>query len=294
MRLTPQPEGDSGSIVCNEHEITHVSDSMSGTAEGEARLRRQLAGVEEALEHERSHGRAAAEEFHEKETDWDKRQTKFEDLEREYRLLLGRMKVTEEQLETANKNKETLQERLTARTLELREVNEQLEAQRKTDSLSEDEKIKEITRLRSELAAAQEEAKRAVNNKQSVESTFEYQKEQFRIAQDAASAAQSSVDELSKENAKLQHQASGEPARLKALHLDRLYEQQARQIKRLKAETTVLKHTVKQKDEELARVKNTGRTGYGTRAQSATPQPPKIRSRAGSPMGGRLSNLRKE
>ncbi|CAO2647258.1 Nn.00g081800.m01.CDS01 [Neocucurbitaria sp. VM-36] len=291
MRFTPQPYGIASSSI-NEHEVTHISDSMPGTAVDISGLRRQLAQTEETYQKERAARKAEEQRFRDHEEMWDKQQTVHENLTREYRLLLGQQKSTEEKLETMTRNNETLRERLASRTAEMRQLNDQLEEQRATHLLSKDEQIAEITRLRKELAAAQEEKQRALKNAQTTESTLEYTKEQYRLAQDAATSSQSIIEELNASNAKLQHQASGQPAKLKALHLDRQAENQDKLIKSLRAENTILKRTLGQKEDELQRVRNNpGRAGVGTRAQSVTPQP-KVRSRAASPMGGRLSNLR--
>ncbi|KAJ4377375.1 hypothetical protein N0V83_000200 [Neocucurbitaria cava] len=292
MRFTPQPQGVPGSNVNHEPGVTHISDSMPGTAANVASLRRQLAQIEEAYRKERDARKAEEQRFSDHEEMWDKQQTVHENLTREYRLLLGQQKSTEEKLETMTTNNETLRNRLADRTTEMKQLNDQLDEQRATHLLSEDEKIAEITRLRQELTTTQAERQKALRNVQTTESTLEYTKEQYRLAQDTATSSQSLMEELTASNAKLQHQASGQPAKLKALHLDRQAENQDRQIKSLRAENLILKRTLGQKEEELQRLRsNPGRAGVGTRAQSVTPQP-KVRSRAASPMGGRLSNLR--
>ncbi|KAH7396167.1 hypothetical protein BKA66DRAFT_454590 [Pyrenochaeta sp. MPI-SDFR-AT-0127] len=292
MRFTPQPQTVTGSSMTNiENEATHISDSIPGTAADIANLRRQLARTEEAYEKERAGRKAEEQRFRDHEVLWDKQQTVHEDLTREYRLLLGQQKVVEEKLESMTKNNETLRERLVAKTAEIRQLTNQLEEQRTTHLLSDDAKIGEITRLRKELATALEDKERAVKSKKTSDSMLDYTKEQYRNAQDSATSSQATIDQLTEENAKLSHAASGQPAILKGLHLERQYENQDKQLKSLRAESTILKRTLWQKDEELQRARNVGRMGVGTRAQSATPQP-KVRSRAASPMGGRLSNLR--
>ncbi|KAL6706234.1 hypothetical protein ACN47E_005969 [Coniothyrium glycines] len=292
MRLTPQPNTVPSVSAHNELDITYTSNSMPGTAETVVSLQRQLAHAKKALADERSAREVQKQRFSKIETDWDRRQTCYEDLERAHRLLLGKQQTIEQQLETATKNKEVLQQRLADRTAELRQVKEELDAQRKTDSLSADEKVQKLTKLQTELAAAQEEVKKANSNQQSAESMFEYQNDARRNADNKLAEADNIIEGLTKENAKLQVRASGEQAKLKKLHLGKQYKLQAQQTDRMKVEIMNLKRTLTQREDELARAKsNVGRMGYGTRAQSVTPQP-KVRSRAGSPMGGRVSNLR--
>jgi chromosome segregation ATPase len=170
-------------------------------------------------------------------------------------------------------------------------MSDHLTEQRNTHLLSDDAKIAEITKLRNDVATANDEKTRALKDAQISGKTLEYTNHQYRVAQDAATRAQNCVSDLEKQVKQLTHAASGQPAKLKALHLDRQYENLAKQIKALKSENAILKATLKQKDEELQRAKMSGnRMGVGTRATSATPRP---RSRAASPMmGGRLSNLR--
>ena len=265
---------------------------MPGSMASASNLRKQLSEIEEAYQKERALRKAEEQRFHEHEVMWDKQQTTHENLTREHRLLLGVKGASDEKFETMSKNNETLRERLATKTAESRQLEEQLAEQRATHLLSEDEKIVGITQLRKDLATAQQEMQRATKNAQTAESTLEYMKEQYRLAQDAATSAQATVDQLTAENAKLTHTASGEPAKLKAMHLGRQYENKDRQLRAMSAELGNVKRALGIKEDELTRWKNNiGRVGVGTRAQSVTPQP-KVRSRAASPLGGRLSNLR--
>jgi hypothetical protein len=287
MRLTPQPH-EMASTSSNENEITRISDSMLGN--GADTLRAQLARMEEAFEKERNMRRAEQARFREHEVMWGNQQTVHEDLTREYRLLLSSKQELEEKVGTTTKNNDTLRERLATRTTEIRVLTEQLEEQRNTHLLSEDDKIIEITKLRKDIAEANAERERALKNAKSAEATLEYTKEQYRQAQDAATKSAASVADLEAQVARLSHAASGERTKLKSLHLGRQHESLTTQVKNLKAENTIVRQTLRVKEDELARAKlSGGRMGVGTRATSATPQP-KTRSRAASPM--RLSNLR--
>lgn len=265
---------------------------MPGTAADVTSLRKRLAQTEDACHQERTGRKAEEQRFIDHEAMWIEQQTVHEDLNRKYRVLVAQQKTVEGKLETLTKRMETLNGLLSTTKEEKRDLEQRLEEQRATHLLSDDEKTNEITRLRKELATVLEDKERAIRSQRSSDGILDYTKEQYRNAQEAASSSQATIDRLTVENAKLSHSASGQPAKLKALHLDRQYENQDKQLKRLQAEIHLLKRTLLQKEEELQKSRNnTGRMGVGTRAQSATPQP-KIRSRAASPMGGRLSNLR--
>lgn len=292
MRLTPQPHAGPSSSVSHDNDITRISDSMPGTALDMSSLRAQVTRLEKALEKERTARRAEQARHREQELAWDRQQTAHEDLTREYRILLGKQESSEEQVKSLTKNAATLRERLEARTMELRTRDEQLEDQHNTGSLSEDAKIAEITKLRIDVAQAVVDKERAIKSATSADATLDYTKEQYRLAQEAATTSAARVAELETQVAKLSHVASGQPAELKRLHLNRQYEQQATHIKSLKAENHILKKSLAQKDDELQRAKmSVGRQGVGTRGTSVTPQPNRVRSRAASP-ATRLSNLR--
>jgi chromosome segregation ATPase len=106
----------------------------------------------------------------------DERQTKYENLERDYRLLLGNQQTTETKLETVMNNHLALTERLSTRTTQMNELNRQLNEQRATDSLSSNDQIAEITKLRSELAEAIEAKERAIRDAKTAEAREEYLK----------------------------------------------------------------------------------------------------------------------
>jgi hypothetical protein len=295
MRFTPQPQTASASGVDQAHEVTHISDSMPGTAAyDQSDLQRRLAPTDEALREEQEAHRAEQRHFRESELMWDKQQGKHEDLARDYRAQKGRLQTAEVKVETLTRNVATLTERLTTRTSEMRELSKQLQEQRATDLLSPDARIIEITKLRKELAEAREEKDKAMKKASTAEETLEYMRGSYQDAQNAASTNAARVKELEEEVKRLSSAASGEATKRKGMHLDQNYDRQAKQIASLEAQLGILKRTLLGKEDEILRMKSVGRPGVGTRGTSATPQPNKIRSRAGSPTytGGRVSNLR--
>ncbi|KAF9691346.1 hypothetical protein EKO04_010666 [Ascochyta lentis] len=294
MRYTPQPHAISGSRVNQQNEVTHISDSMPGTGFSEnSHLTAQLEETHcELLRTEREH--------REKEVMWDKQQTEHENRAQEYRKLLNEKREVDRAHESKTRDCEKLRTQLESKAAEIKALRDELEAQRTLGLISHDEKDVEITRLRKELEITQLDRDRALRSEKSTESTLEYTKEQYRTVSNAAGQLRTDITSLQTENAQLAHQASGEAAKLKQLHLNKSAKNLAQQNKALISENNRLKVTLKQKEDELIRAKsNSVRVGYGTRAQSTTPQP-KTRSRATSPTatrggrGGRIGDLRLE
>ena len=186
-----------------------------------------------------------------------------------------------------------------AQAVEKRSLTEELDAQRVLGLASNNDKDVEITRLRKEIEAAILERNKAQNSAKTSDTNLEYTKEQYRIASNTAGQLQTELNALRAQNEKLAQQASGEAAKVKALHLDLSAKNMLQQINGLRNENTNLKSVLKNREEDLLRAKNnSGRAAYGTRGQSTTPQP-KTRSRAASPERGstaprgrgRISNL---
>lgn len=293
MRYTPQPRVIPESSAVHEPEVTRVSDSMPGTAASEnARLAMSLDRVSTALLQERKERR-------EESVMWDRQQTEHENRQEQYRKLFNEKAAVDRALETMTANREKIRGQIDVQSVEIRALREELEALRALNLASSDEKDVEITRLRKELEAANLEREKALNSTKSQEGMMDFLKDNYRDAQNVATELRTEVETLTSQNAKLAHQASGEVAKLKQLHLDRSMKNLMQQNKALQSETATLKATLKAKEEELVRAKNnSGRAAYGTRGQSTTPQP-KTRSRAASPErgsraprgGGRISNL---
>ena len=293
MRYTPQLGVIPNSSAVHEAEVTRVSDSMPGTAAtGNARLAASLDRANSEL-------LRVQREYREEQIMWDRQQTEHENRQQEYRKLFNEKAEVDRALESITRNRDKLRTQLDVQATELRTLREELEAQRRLSLDSTNDKDVEITRLRKELEAANIERNKALNSVKSTEQTLEYTKEQYRTASNTAGQLQTDLTSLETQNAKLAHQASGEVAKLKQIHLDRSMKNLIQQNKVLTNENSTLKVTLKAKDEELVRAKNnSGRAAYGTRNQSTTPQP-KTRSRAASPErgsraprgGGRISNL---
>ncbi|KAF3054008.1 hypothetical protein E8E11_007079 [Didymella keratinophila] len=293
MRYTPQPPVVTGSNTIHEPEVTRISDSMSGTAASEnARLAASLDKVSTVLLQERKDRREEA-------VMWDRQQTEHENRQEQYRKLFNEKAAVDRELAAMTAIRDQLRSKIEAQLAEVRRTREELEALRALNLISPDEKNVGITRLRKELEDAKLELAKARSSAKTQDETMDFLKEQYRKAQVVAGQAQSEVETLTSTNAKLSQQASGEAAKLKQMHIDRSAKNMMQQNKALQSENAVLKARLKAIEEELARAKNnSGRSAYGTRGQSTTPQP-KTRSRAASPTGGprvargggRISNL---
>lgn len=280
MRYTPQPRIVPGSSAVHGPEVTRISESMPGTAASEnAPLAADLDEVRTALHQERKERREEA-------VMWIRQQTEHENRQEQYQKLFNEKVAVDRELKTMTESRDQLRGKMDARLVDIRRIREELEAMQALNLTSPDEKNVEITRLRKELEAANLELEKAQKSAKTQDETMDFLKEQYRKAQVIAGQAQSEVETLTSTNAKLSQQASGEAARLKQMHLDRSAKNMMQQNKALQSENAVLKNRLKTMEEELARAKNnSGRSAYGTRGQSTTPQP-KTRSRAASPAGG--------
>ena len=215
MRFTPQPQVAASACPTNDEDTTRISNSVSGTAE------KELTWLRQQLQKERAARKDEEERFREHQVMWDKQQEQHETLVREHRLLLGKQKDMEEKLEKVTKSKETLQERLATRTAENQALETQLKEQQAIGLSSSDTMVVEMTRLKMELATAQEERQKAVKSARGTEAMLDYIKDQYRTAQEAASLSQISVSSLTKDNEQLSRQASGQMAKLKQIGCSR-------------------------------------------------------------------------
>ncbi|KAH6638767.1 hypothetical protein C7974DRAFT_448460 [Boeremia exigua] len=290
IRYTPLAHVDSQSGGGRETEITHVSDSMPGSrAMEKSHLATSLERIKSELLQERRERR-------EEQVMWNRQQTEHENRQQQYRKLFNEKTEVERSRESVTKDCDRVRSQLVAQANEMRTLREELDAQRNLSLASDNDKDVEVTRLRKELEAITAERNKLANKVKSNDDTLEYTKEGYREASNKAGQLQTKNTALEKENEKLKRQVSGDSVKLKRMHLDKSAENIRLQYANLQEEHNVVKALLRQKEEELIRAKNnSGRSAYGTRGQSTTPQP-KTRSRAASPTrpprgGGRISNL---
>jgi hypothetical protein len=286
MRMTPQPQGTLGT----ENEITHISDSMPGTAAQLSKLQEQLNGKQQALEKVQAQLKASERRFRKHTISWEKRQLEYEDLHHKHRLLLGEIETYKKSFETAIKQKDSVNERFNKQTAEVENMRALCKGFEDTGLASEDEKVAEITRLKKELADSKASEARAISKAATIENTLEYTKEQYRIAQERATEFKDVNDIMTAELAVAKKQASGEQAALKKLHLDRSFDSVVKSNDGLKQKNVTLQKLLSLKEDEIIRLKGAKEARMGTRGQS--PRTPKPGSRAASPSRDRLNNLR--
>ena len=284
MRFTPQP-GEPTSSVNDEHEITHVSDSMPGTAVNNPKAQQQLA---EAL-HE-------IKRLRDRETSWSKQQVAHEERGRAFVKTKVETEELHKKIEASSARETVLRDRLETRTTEYRDLQARHKALEDIKLLSTEEQIAEITRLRKDLETAQDASARALKSKQTAEESFEYVKEQYRAAQDAATTFRDERDDALSKIEVLTKQASGEVRGLAQLHYDRQDKAREDRETQLLIELKNTKQLNAALTEEVTRLKNGRGVGVGTRAQTIS----RPGSRAASPVVGtgvggyrdRLANLR--
>jgi hypothetical protein len=286
MRMTPQPQG----TVNAENEVTHISDSMPGTAAQLLKLQEQLDTKQQALEKVQAQLKLSEKRFREHTVSWEKRQREYEDLHYKHRLLLGQVESCKKSLETAIKQKDSANERFNKQSADVENMRALCKEFETTGLASEDEKIAEITRLKEQLAEAKASEARAVSKAATIENTLEYTKEQYRIAQDRATEFKDASDSLTAELTVAKKQASGEQAALKRLHLDRSFDSLVKANEGLKQKNVTLQKLLSLKEDEVVKLKGAKEARMGTRGQS--PRTPRPGSRAASPSRDRLNNLR--
>ena len=285
MRFTPQP--------ATQADTSHVSDSTPA-----ATL---------SVEQQRDWWKQEAKRLRKVERDWIKRQDRYEETARTYKLLEIEKDAIKRQLSNSEDRNEKLREQLNIRTNDNIELRKQLDEQRSLGSLSEDEKVLKIAEknvqidtLKEELAKQVKATDSALASKTSADNAREFVQERFRDAQGEATSASQELEHLRKENARLKRAEKAQP--LKTLHQQRQEQLAASQASQLAAQNNILKkqleHKTKEADKwkaEMERMRTTRGVGGGTRAASAGPRTPRPGSRAASPLPNgrdRVANLR--
>ena len=299
LRYTPQPRTVPVSSTVPDPEAKLVSGSVRVSDSVPDSTTTENASLRAELESRIAEHRRDWKLYQDEKVQWNEQQTQHENREEQHRKLLREKANLERALEAMTTKYDKARAQVEAQAVEKRSLTEELDAQRVLGLASNNDKDVEITRLRKEIEAAILERNKAQNSAKTSDTNLEYTKEQYRIASNTAGQLQTELNALRAQNEKLAQQASGEAAKVKALHLDLSAKNMLQQINGLRNENTNLKSVLKNREEDLLRAKNnSGRAAYGTRGQSTTPQP-KTRSRAASPERGstaprgrgRISNL---
>lgn len=298
VRLTPQQEVTSSGNANADAEVTHISDSLPGTAAEISNLQDQLATTQAALSKaEKALVILRASDAHHREiqASWDRRQYDFEDLSKQHRLLMNDLEAEKKRVEQATKSKESSMQRVEQLRSEVLELRAKLGEQEKINLASDDEKIREITRWQKEASDERAAKERAIKSREATDSMLSFLQEQRRNAEEQAVRWKEDHATLLTEVEAL-HRKSGEndPRLLRKEHEERAIEVLRRQLELEKAKTAQLNKILERKDEEITRFREKGK-GYGTRG-SSVPRSPRVGgpgSRATSPLPrDRVSNLR--
>ncbi|KAJ4346837.1 uncharacterized protein N0V89_010769 [Didymosphaeria variabile] len=285
MRFTPQPQPHAST--------SHVSDSEPGaTLSGEQLveyLRQEIRRLQGALK------------------GYVDRQGRYEEQNLQNSALNNENKLYKEKLAISERQGVRTREQLTNMTARNEELRKQIEEQRRLNLLSPDAKDREIAgksveieSLKVQLAKEIKAKEDAIASKKSTEATLEYVKEARSTVQSEAISLNQRVEELEKDNDKLQREVKAQPL-VPNFH-DRQKHQAAEKEARLKGEIMILTKLLRVNDEKMKqltteneRVKLTRGVGGGTRAASVGPRTPRSGSRAASPLPNgrdRVANLR--
>ncbi|KAF2646723.1 hypothetical protein P280DRAFT_17165 [Massarina eburnea CBS 473.64] len=280
MRFTPQPASSE-----NRNDITHISDSMPGTAVQVSRLQEQLAQMKREVAY-----------FKDRERNWEKQQVVYDDFRKTYRALKTEKEESERRLESIIQREASLRERLNTKSTEHQELKSKFKALQENQLLSTDAQLVEITRLTKDLEAAKDSERRAIKSQQATEKMFEYAKDQYNDAPGKAAAANEEVEVLRTRLETAEHKASGQINGLARLHYDRVKEQDTRKLEDAHNQIKMLNKEVAHLEDQNQKLKASRASGFGvsTRAQSTGPRT-RPGSRAASPLPGnrdRVTNLR--
>ena len=296
IRITPQPQQarTTPSASFNaDAEVTHISDSMPGTAVSVSKLQEQLAHQQHELDRVLTLSSLNEKRHRELEEVWDRRQTDYEDLSKKHRVLLGELEANKTKMEKVIKSKELTNQQIEKLRNEVAELRANLQEQRGINLASTDEKVAELTRWRQEAAEEKKLKEAAQRSKETTDGMLEYQKDQLRNAQEGAASWKDAYESIAAELTALKARDPVAVAEIKKQHQDNVLEAARKQLSAAKVERETLVKMLMQKDEEIHKLKN-GRGGYGTRGTSV-PRSPRIGagSRAASPLAkDRVSNLR--
>ncbi|CAI6296362.1 unnamed protein product [Periconia digitata] len=289
MRYTPQQH-----LVDPNNEITHVTDSMPGTAADALEMRARIEHLEKELAIEQDKRRMQEKRSKQDHMHWEQQQNRHEEFSRTYASLKKEREVAGNRLEAAARTETNLREQLSSKKDEILAMQIKLKELQDLHTQSEDVKAAEITRLGKVVEDAKESERRALKSKVSTEKDLEYIKDQYQKAQAAAREAQDENDELKKQLTTFKKQDPKQVSELGNGFYKRGEKLAAHKEVSSAALVKMLKKQLESKEQENARLKAGRGVGAGTRAQSVGPRT-RPSSRAASPLPtnrDRLTNLR--
>lgn len=264
----------------------------------EAQLQKQLDKTLAELRHsreQRDKDVAELRHFREQEATWDRRQTEYEELAKQHRLIRGLLEDANEKSEQEAKNKDFMLQRIDKLRTENSSLKTRLEELQQQNLASSDELVVENTKLRTQLRDAELAKESAEKREKSTNTTMDYMRDQLQTAQARAIEHKTRLDESLATIARLETQASGEVAKLKQIHVNKAYETAMKHLSQKTLELEAERKLNQRKDDEIQRLKSE-KKAYGTR-QSSVPRSPRVGpgSRAASPLPGprdRVNHLR--
>lgn len=265
-------------------EITHVTDSMPGTAVSPKNRRPQRQPVTTRNDKMVTISRAELDRLREERKDWEPRQHKYEIVSSENRTLQQKLAKMETDKENAAKNRECLDRRIDKLRDENANLRRRLKELEDVYIMSKDEQLAEITRLRQQLHEEKTKCEAAIRFKESMERDFNFLRDQLHNAQDRVRDWKQECEDLKAKQPSLEALAHGQTKELKRIHYSACEEALREENKRLKQENSMQKKMIEQKEQEIAKYKTNGRGGYSTR-QSSVPRSPRVGSRGGSRPG---------
>lgn len=159
----------------------------------------------------------------------------------------------------------------------------------------------ELETLKATAAAAESEKTKLLNKVRAAEDQCDYVREQYQTASQQAASFGTTTSALTAKVAELETKASGEQSKLRVQTLDTHHKDLSARNRQLELMLKSREELLNRKEEEITRLKESGRGRMNTR-QSSVPRTPRIGSplaaapgsRAGSPAAGRAPHpLRK-
>ncbi|KAF2113548.1 hypothetical protein BDV96DRAFT_647808 [Lophiotrema nucula] len=272
-------------------EITHVTDSMPGTAVGNA-----ITSLQAKLEETSLALKASERSRRDFEAALDKRHNEFEDLRRLHLDLNRELKAAIEKAELANKQKQYHIDRFDKKAAELGELKAQFQQLQDINLASDDAKIAEITNLRKELAEAKANEERAVKREESTANTLEFVKESYQTGQTYASELRDTNTTLTAQVADYRKKAESKAAEVAKTFYNNQYKKVVQDRDKARNQVGLLQKQLHQVQDDMAKLKTGRGVGMGTRAQSVPRSPrvggPASRGASPAPHRDRLTNLR--
>lgn len=271
----------------DQMEITHITDSMPGTALSPSARRPQRQPVTTSNGEMELVPRGTYADYlrlREAEKAWEPRQHEHEIVSSSNRDLQQELQKARNELETAARNRAILNQRIDKLRDENSDLRRRFKEQEDLNLMSKEDQVAEITRLRQKLHEAETTRDKAVQSKANIEQNWDYLRDSLSDAQKEAEDWKRQYEELAAKQPSLEALAHGQTKELKRIHYSTCEEDLRDENGRLKRENAIQKKLIEQKEQEVAKYKSNGRGGYSTR-QSSVPRSPRVGSRGGSRPG---------